>query len=76
MSAGKAKGERLQLIKSICHMRLNGQSSENIASILGESEDEIGDICNAMDNLNISDCSEDSVNRIYDELQSGKFAKA
>ena len=73
---GKAEGERLQLIKNICHMRVNGQSAEEIARILGENEDEIGDICDAMDVLDISDSSEDSVNRIYDELQSGKLAKA
>ena len=73
---GKAEGERLQLIKNICHMRVNGQSTDEIARILGEDVDEICEICDAMDSLGISDSSEDSVNRIYDELQAGKFAKA
>ena len=51
-------------------MRLNGQSAEEIACNLGENEDEVRGICDAMDMLDISDSSEGSVNRIYNELKS------
>ncbi len=67
---GKAEGEKLQCIKYVCNMRLNGQSAEEIARNLGENEDEVRGICDTMDMLNISDSLEGSVNRIYNELKS------
>ena len=73
---GKAEGERLQLITFVCRKKLKGMSAEEIVKDLDLNEDEVRDVCSVIDSLDISDSSEDSVNRIYDELQSGKLAKA